>query len=164
MPSILKRSDYEDYLIRLYFGPKKDNQDDLFLCFRRPYRDFQRTLHGIGKFRGAKQARQQADKVLNRMFAEIRDAPAVSQTKFDDWHRAACKNVADAYKQCGYRSFNLGQAQKWLNMTFKYIYVMGEARVPGFGRLYDFCHVPLDNILIARSQPYQFPRLPCAAG
>ena len=50
------------------------------------------------------------------------------------------QNAADTYKQCGYRSFKLGQAQKWLNMTFKYPYVMGEAHIPGFGRSQDPSH------------------------
>jgi hypothetical protein len=54
-----------------------------------------------------------------------------------------------------------GQAQKWLNMTFKYVYVMGEHRLPGFIHLYDLCHVPLDNILMNRLYPYAFQRLPC---
>ena len=47
-------------------------------------------------------------------------------------------------------------------MTFKYIYVMGEQRLPGFGHLYDLCHVPLDNILIDALLPYDFQPLPCA--
>jgi hypothetical protein len=58
------------------------------------------------------------------------------------------------------RSF-FGHAQKWLNMTFKYIYVMGKQRISGFDRLYDLCHVPLDNILIDALQEKGFEPLPC---
>ena len=54
-----------------------------------------------------------------------------------------------------------GHAQKWLNMTFKYIYTMGEQRLPDFGHLYGLCHVPLDNILIDALRRYDFPPLPC---
>jgi hypothetical protein len=55
----------------------------------------------------------------------------------------------------------LGHAQKWLNMTFKYIYVMGEQRVSSFGHLYDLCHVPLDNILIEALRKEGFQPLAC---
>ncbi len=87
---------------------------------------------------------------------------ASTQKDFDDWHRAACERLSAIYRECGYESFNVGHAQKWLNMTFKYIYVMGEQRLPGFGHLYDLCHVPLDNILMDSLRPYDFPSLPCA--
>jgi hypothetical protein len=53
----------------------------------------------------------------------------------------------------------LRQAQKWLNMSFKYIYAL---RLRGFGRLYDLCHVPLDRILIEALGGYGFRPLPCA--
>ena len=49
-----------------------------------------------------------------------------------------------------------------VNMTFKYIYVLGEERFPGFGHLYDLCHVPLDNILIEALRAHGFRALPCA--
>ncbi len=96
------------------------------------------------------------------MLIAIRNSRAPTQQKFDDWHQEACKRLADIYRECGYQWFAVGQAQKWLNMTFKYIYVMGEQRLPGFDHLYDFCHVPLDNILIDRLLTYEFPRLQCA--
>jgi len=47
-------------------------------------------------------------------------------------------------------------------MTFKYIYVMGEPRLPGFDPLYDRCHVPLDRILLNALLHYGFQPLPCA--
>jgi hypothetical protein len=152
MPSILQRSDYEDYLILLYFGR---DDDYLSLCQRRAYRDLQRTLHGIGGLQGAGDARNQAVKVMTRMFTAIR-VMDVTQEKFDDWHRASCAELKAIYKKRGYGSFYVGQAQKWLNMTFKYLYMMGEQRLPGFSHLYDFCHVPLDQILIDALRKYGF--------
>jgi hypothetical protein len=87
---------------------------------------------------------------------------APTQKDFDEWHRGACERLAAIYGERGYKSFFVGHAQKWLNMTFKYIYVMGEQRLPGFGHLYDLCHMPLDNILMDSLRRYDFPGLPCA--
>ena len=46
-------------------------------------------------------------------------------------------------------------------MTLKYIFVMGDARVPGFQHLYNLCHVPLDNILMKALWEYGFEPLSC---
>jgi len=159
MPSILQRSDYEDCLIFLYFGR---GEDHLSLCQRRAYGDLQRTLHGIAGLQGAVGVRKEADRVVTRMFAAIRTVDAATQEKFDGWHRAACEDLKTVYKRNGYELFHVGHAQKWLNMTFKYVYVMGEQRLPGFAHLYDFCHVPLDQILIDAFKKYEFQPLKCA--
>jgi hypothetical protein len=76
------------------------------------------------------------------MFVSLRDMHAPTQEQFDEWHRSACLELATIYNDGGCPSFFVGQAQKWLNMTFKYIYVLGDERIPGFGHLYDLCHVP----------------------
>jgi hypothetical protein len=162
MPSTLQRSDYEECLILFYFGRGENN---LSLCRQRAYGDFKRTLRGIGNrdaLPRAGEARQRANETLNEMFASIRDMEPSTQKNFDEWHRGACERLAAIYRECGYESFYVGQAQKWLNMTFKYIYVMGEARLPGFDHLYDLCHVPLDNFLMNELRRYGFPPLPCA--
>jgi hypothetical protein len=44
------RADYENYLVYLYFG---SDQDLLKACINRAYRDFNRPLHGFGKFENA---------------------------------------------------------------------------------------------------------------
>ncbi len=96
------------------------------------------------------------------MFASIQAIkPSPTQVQFDEWHRSACVELVKIYRSGGYRSFCVGHAQKWLNMTFKYIYVLGDERLPGFGHVYDLCHVPLDNILIAALRPYGFQPLGC---
>jgi hypothetical protein len=160
MPSTLLRSDYEDCLIVFYFG----RGDNLALCRRRAYGDFKRTLRGIGNrdiLPRAKEAQKRADEALSQMLAAIRGMDAPTHEQFDEWHRGACEQLAAIYRECGYDSFFVGHAQKWLNMTFKYVYVMGEARLPGFRHLYDLCHVPLDNILIDTLKREGFQSLPC---
>jgi hypothetical protein len=68
-------------------------------------------------------------------------------------------NPTRLYDKRGYGRFYVGQAQKWLNMTLKYIYVMGDERVPSYDRFYGFGHVPIDNVIIGRFQEYKPRRL-----
>ncbi len=80
---------------------------------------------------------------------------------FDSWHETLCKKIVSLFREQGLMFF-VGQAQKWVNMTLKYIFTLGEQRVKGFEFAYPYCHVPLDNILINRLKSYGFPSLNCA--
>ena len=158
MSSILRRSDYEDYLVHVYFGRI---DDPMQACLRRAYLDFNRTLRDIAKLEN--NISHKATKVLKEMFALIQETNAPAPKQFDEWHRSSCDRLKATYRECGYTRFSVGHAQKWLNMTIKYIFVLGEARLPGFAHLYDLCHVPLDNILMDRLRAdFGFQPLPCA--
>jgi hypothetical protein len=156
MRTTLSRADYEDFLIRLYFG---DDADPLAACSRRAYLDFSRTLHGVGPH--SRDLYGHAQGILRKRLELIR-YQTLTQALFDKWHRATCHSLAGSYSKLGYESFFVGQAQKWVNMTLKYTYVFGESRIPGFTNVYELCHVPLDNILLLRLRPLRFPILPCA--
>lgn len=39
-------------------------------------------------------------------------------------------------------------------MALKYVFVFGEARLPGYARFYRFAHVPIDNIILD-SKPFE---------
>jgi hypothetical protein len=159
MPSILQRSDHADFLTRVYFGRAERAEDWLRACWRRAYRDFNRTLHGVSR---NQDVYWRAEEALSQMLASVRSMNTPTQLQFDEWHREACIGLSATCKESFYSSLFVGQAQKWLNMTFKYIYVLGEERLSGFHHLYDLCHVPLDNIMIHALIPYGFKRLPCA--
>jgi hypothetical protein len=157
MPSVLTQRDYEDSLITFYFGR---GPDYLSLCQKHAYRDLQRTLRGIGKQQiVGEKARKKAHAIIARSFLEIKGMSAPTEKKFDGWHRAVCEELRNAYNESGWKKFNIGHAQKWLNMTFKYVYVMGERRLPGYSHLYDFCHTPLDQRAIEALHKFGFKRL-----
>jgi hypothetical protein len=80
---------------------------------------------------------------------------------FDSWHQSTCSKLIAVYRPYHFH-FYIGQAQKWINITFKYIFTMGESRLPGYQALYSFCHAPLDNILITALTRYGFPALAAA--
>ncbi|MCX5847707.1 MAG: hypothetical protein NTW12_15350 [Deltaproteobacteria bacterium] len=146
---MLDHKDYEEYLIRLYFG----NSDDLLgACINRAYRDFNRTIHGIDRFETKDQLYQETSGYLKKSFSDIQTGCVciAEQEEFDRWHQSICSDLSRYYNKHGYSSFTVGQAQKWINMTFKYIFTMREDQVPGFDNLYRFCHIPLDNIILQK--------------
>jgi hypothetical protein len=77
---------------------------------------------------------------------------------FDAWHQETCSQLQTRYAQYNHELF-IGQAQKWVNMTLKYVYTFGEQRISGFAPFYQYSHVPLDTILIDKLQRYHAPQL-----
>ena len=56
--------------------------------------------------------------------------------------------------------FTVGHAQKWINMTMKYLYIYGDIDVTG---IFDFLHVPVDSYIFdAVEQQFGIKR-PCSA-
>lgn len=159
---MIDRKGWEEYLIRLYFG----NRDDLLhACISRAYRDFNRTGHGLSRLENKGALYTQASDYLRQTFSDIQqDKTNVSnQEQFDRWHQATCGRLAECYINHGYNTFSIGQAQKWINMTFKYIFTMGDNRLPDFYNLYKLCHIPIDNIVLDELRKEAgFPGLTCA--
>jgi hypothetical protein len=139
--------DYEDYLVRLIFGAKVEN-DPLSVCVSTAYLDFNRTLRGISKVQNGARLHTNSVDVLTESFAELQEIlkTPTDQTTFDDWHKEACASLISVYD--GSFKVHSGQAQKWINMTLKYFYTLGEERVPGFQGAYQLCHAPLDKIVV----------------
>jgi hypothetical protein len=159
--STLTRTDYENYLIYLYFG---SDQDLLKACINRAYRDFNRTMHGFGKFEKAGQLYDEAVVLLKKSLDSLKllsSTQSMTAEVFDNWHKTTCKEITSLFDEQGFHLF-IGQAQKWVNMTLKYIFTVGEQRIEGFSFAYPFCHVPLDNILLEKLKKYDFPALKCA--
>jgi hypothetical protein len=117
--------EYEDYLIRLIFGVKVEN-DPLSVCVSTAHLDFNRTLRGIGKVQNGAKLHKDSVDVLTESFGKLREIlkTPTDQAAFDDWHREACASLISVYDG----SFKVygGQAQKWVNMTLKYFYTLGD--------------------------------------
>ncbi|MHB0988051.1 MAG: hypothetical protein ACYC3P_05205 [Bellilinea sp.] len=159
--SKLTRTDYENYLVYLYFG---SDQDLLKVCINRAYRDFNRTMHGFGKFEKAGQLYDAAVILLKESLDSLKSLASINSMTaeiFDNWHKTTCEKIISLFDEKGFHLF-VGQAQKWVNMTLKYIFTIGEQRIEGFNFSYPFCHVPLDNVLLEQLERYDFPALNCA--
>jgi hypothetical protein len=155
--SALTRLDYEDFLLRLYFEAE---QDPLSACISRAYLDWNRTAHGLGTLSGAEVLHTVAVDTLKGAISELKSqlTRPISSDEFDLWHRTICNSLEEVYGRHGHRLY-VGQAQKWVNMTLKYVYTFGETRLPGYSEAYHLCHIPLDSIIIGHLAKYGLPRI-----
>jgi len=145
---IPSREDHFDFLIRVYFGPGKDL---MRLCVHRAYLDLNRTLRGFAKHQDKDALREKGHQCVIELLRALPRKKISSARAFDSWHAAACHQLQKLYREDGFSSFSIGQAQKWLNMSLKYIFALGEDRLSGFAALYEFSHIPIDNIFLARA-------------
>ena len=138
-------------LVFFYFG--FDNKDSKELALKR-----------IGAFNAMDEAknvekRELANDMTSRMFS-LMDNYCPQNEHFDNWHKTICTEVlGDICKkhEVSRDLFTIGNAQKFLNMTLKYLYLFSE--LP-FENLNDITskvaldaaalHVPIDSYIIDR--------------
>jgi hypothetical protein len=139
----ISKFEIEDFWIRVYLNPKSDYVDS---AINRAYRDLNRTLHGISKLQ-TEQNHKLVKQIIKNSIIEITTDKFESQVDFDNWHRQLCDKIIQSYKLELTFYFSFGQAQKWINMTLKYLFALGEERINGICINYEFFHVPIDNII-----------------
>ena len=141
--------DFKDILFFLkssLFGSeygKKYNTDDgkIDLAIKRAYRDMNRTIDEIDK----EKIKLEKDRVvasLKELIIEKQINAIIDQPSFDEWHSELCRAVTknDFY--------TFGQAQKWVNMTLKYLLVLEYEPVH---RLIHYLHVPIDKVVVGKA-------------
>jgi hypothetical protein len=157
MRTTLNRREYEDFLIQVYFGPGCFDMP-ILACIDRAYRDFNRTL----RLRNSPNAEELHREVRAWLAKEVeafsRLSSAPTQEGFDTWHHTTCASLTERFSALELK-FYAGQGQKWINMTFKYLFTLGDSRIPGFSAIYDYCHAPIDRIVVERLTPLGFSKL-----
>ena len=108
----------------------------------RAYRDMCRTLRLDGT--DSTGLRDAVDKILEKEISDVLCRGFSGQEEYDLWHREICFKIQKIYIDNSI-GLTVGQAQKWLNMTMKYLFV---ANVPGTAEVFRFCHVPIDSYII----------------
>lgn len=146
--STLTEKDYKDFLLFLYFGKDKNYLDN---CIDRAYRDFNRTLHGFDNHKYKKIILNESKEYLKEELIKIKgNKKVILQEDFDRWHKSICYGLKNIFSKYEYLDFYVGQAQKWVNMSLKYIFVHDETRLDGFNSIYEYCHIPIDNIILSK--------------
>ena len=134
-------------------------EDDLMkLAIEKAYRDLQRTMRGFPKSgeskknEGKKQDVILRDEIKKNARERIRvkidnmiKCNSTEQTTFDKLHEDACETLIEEFKKNGYEGFTIGQAQKWINMTFKYLNLLDYKKIE---KIYEFCHIPIDRYIL----------------
>lgn len=148
-----------DFLLYDYFGiTSGDNPDEMILkCAQRAYRDLCRTLkftERVDKKKGKEKKQIEEkhlefrDDICGEIKKQVNGLLAAEATNFDKKHNAACKAIIGIVtKTEQVTEFNYGQAQKWLNMTMKYMWLLG-LRQNDFARLLSVLHIPVDSYIL----------------
>lgn len=108
----------------------------------RAYLDMNRTLRFNGMNNETrKELRNQVSTLLKQEIIKLKKTSIQRQDDFDKWHKSVCVKIQKVYKNVGI-DFTIGQSQKWINMTFKYLYMLGDQELTD---VFHFLHIPLDN-------------------
>lgn len=133
----LKTNVNEDLLKFLkfsYFGALTNLKE---AAANRAYRDMCRTI----RFNGlCEETRLELKKEVNRkLITKIENI----KDNFEIWHKEACGLIIEKYEKHRIE-LTYGQAQKWVNMTIKYLYMLNEHT---FDNIFEFLHIPIDNYI-----------------
>jgi len=139
----LTKEDINEFWIKLYLNPKTDLID---ACIDRAYRDFNRTLRGLRNTQ-SKEKYTSIKGILKSFIHEILNITFQNQTDFDHWHLGKCDVLKSEFRNQLAYPLSYGQAQKWINMSLKYCFALGEDKVQGILKNYQFFHIPVDNII-----------------
>jgi len=142
-----------DFLMYAYFGA---DENPYSAASKRAYRDLCRTLRFYGG--SGLEYRKHIDNLLEIRITNLINTDIKSQKQYDDWHHALCDEMVTYYKTTGVK-FNIGQAQKWVNMAFKYLYIHGGVDISG---VFDFLHIPLDIYVFSAVEAELLISRPCS--
>lgn len=136
---VLVDTDVFDFLKAVYFG----NCSDLIeTASSRAYRDMNRTIRFNGVADNTRfELRCKVNEILKREIDELLAGNIKNQDEFDNWHKCVSEYIKQIYRKEAI-TLTYGQAQKWVNMTIKYLYVLGYAE---FDDVFCYLHIPLDN-------------------
>lgn len=131
-----------DYVLFCYFG---SHGDDVDAVINRAYVDM--ASHTLKSFEEAEkrwECRWNASKEIKAALNNISDF-------YDEWHESICNAIISKYPE---NILSYGQAQKWINMTVKYIYVLkqlgklnGQYEYISDEHVSEF-HAPIDSYIL----------------
>lgn len=138
----MRKSRIDPAMIFNWWAGSYENDDLVALAITKAYRDLMRTITGFRYNPNRFNIRSRAEKIIYQFVVEITNTKNLSQDMFDSRHRIVCYQLVDSFAD---QIFTIGQAQKWINMTFKYLNLLYYEPIDG---VYEFCHVPIDNYIL----------------
>ena len=144
MGSIITPDQVRDYMFQVYFG---DYRDPFKAAVKRAYLDFNRTLHDFGTNERRQETYAQAEQRLITQLQSMLTDEIANQEQYDKWHRDCCDQLIETFRSVGQHKMYYGQAQKWINMALKYLFVLDRELT---SRNYRYFHIPIDNIVLKK--------------
>lgn len=142
--NVIDSADLLNFLKASLFGSEYAEQvlsdnGKIELAINRAYRDMNRTLNTKDNPQIWEDRKKDVRMSLIELISEANISKIQDQTLFDQWHMQLCEVIT-----CN-NYYTFGQAQKWINMTLKYLLVLDYK--PIFS-LIPFLHVPIDEIIV----------------
>lgn len=140
-----KEEEFLKFLYAVCFG----NYDDPYeAASSRAYRDFCRTIRFSDNTddsirKGLRKETTESIKGFIQEVHKLEENGSLSQDEFDKKHRALSDKIIEIYRNESELTY--GQAQKWINMTIKYLYVLDDDKIKS---IVQYCHVPLDKYIL----------------
>lgn len=153
METINVDKDVFTFLKCVYFKKYMKNEDNILMAaFDRAYLDMCRTIR-YGDLSHDKRIsfKCNAFKAFEDWIKDLNSVP------FDEWHKKSCENMIKSFSlSCDIdNSFIVyGQAQKLVNMTLKYVYVLDDDNKYGVKDIFDCLHVPVDKYILELAKKY----------
>lgn len=140
----LNHDDILHFLKSAYFG---SIDDQYAAASKRAYRDFCRTIRSqLFKNATSESKEELRRKITDYMKSEIERLAKmkdIDSAAFDEWHSVVCRGIIERFT---IDTLCYGQAQKWINMTFKYLCVLDDDIKNAV--FFKFLHIPMDNIIL----------------
>lgn len=140
--------------------------DILRSCIDYAYLDIKRTLWGISHTslgKGGIFYRSTTDWLYHRLILlAVGVGDLADHDPFDEWHRETCRMLVARYADRGFDAFNVGHAQKLVNMVLKYNYARRCKSIIRVEPLYPYCHAPIDGDVLCELEKCAFSPLPVA--
>lgn len=139
------------------FGTEKNNEK---AAANRAYRDMCRTIR-FEKGVSQKLKDDCRTRVIELIETKIKKCNSIDTVeKYNEFHDSLCLRMIDCYDNQTIAQITYGQAQKWVNMTMKYLCVLYEGQCDWLNKIYSFLHIPIDSIILDKAKkefPNEFP-------
>lgn len=165
MDSKITNNDINKFLVRVYFGEiKKGNLSNniILLAIKRAYLDFCRTLRDFKLEHRHDKIITESEEYLLSTTVELLSQQEHGRKFYNEWHKQTCERLITFFPKTK-NYFHYGQAQKWVNMTLKYLFTLMrldflkeyEENIKNY---YPFFHVPIDKNILNQLQKMGCPQ------
>lgn len=150
---MIEKAEIHKFLLQSLFGKINNKQQ---AAIDRAYRDFNRTLKDFytDKATDSKEIkrsnnikketiRKKWNIIVSQFIDKVLYNSIANQEDFDKIHEDFCNQLIDSNNK-QYNKLTRGQAQKWLNMTLKYLIILEE---DGIEINMQYFHIPIDNVI-----------------
>lgn len=107
----------------------------------------QNTTLKQGKYGSVKLqiSRQECESILIDEFLKVYNNKTITEQQFIDWETTLAKNIRKIYHKNAIKLYTYGNAQKWINITIKYLF--SSDYIDYNHNLFEVCFLPIDRII-----------------